>query len=105
MRRICAGTTPVERRIQVIDHEADVVDSGPAALDEAAHWGLRGGGFQELDHRISGGETDDAGTVGVVERDLGESEDIAVEGHGVVEGTHGDANMCDAGAAGALWAG
>jgi thioredoxin 1 len=90
--------TPVERRIQVIDHEANVVDPGAAALDEATDGRFWGNSFEELDERVSSGETDDVGAIGLVEGYFGQSEDVAIEGEGVAERTHGDTDVRDAGA-------
>lgn len=94
-----AGPTSVQRRLQVLDNEADVVDARATALHEPSHGRVRRGGFEELDERITGGETDDGRAVGVVEWHLGESEDIAVKGQGIAERAHSDANMRDARAA------
>ena len=53
-------------------------------------------GLEQLDEGVSGREADDPGTIGVVERDLGEAEQIAVEGKDLVERAHGDADVGDA---------
>ena len=58
-------------------------------------------GFQQLDEDVTRGETGDVGTIGVVERDVGKTEQIAVEGQDLVEAAHGDPHVGDArGAAG-----
>lgn len=54
-------------------------------------------GLEQLDEGVTGREASDAGTVGVVERDFGETEQIAVEGKNLVERAHGDSNVGDAG--------
>jgi hypothetical protein len=53
-------------------------------------------GLEQLDESITGGETGDAGTIGIVELDLGQAEQIAVEWKDLVECAHGDSDMGDA---------
>ena len=54
--------------------------------------------LEQLDEGgVSGREAGDACTIGVVERNLGKSEQIAVEGKNLVERAHGDSNVSDAG--------
>ena len=85
-----------ERTVQVVDGEADVMDAGAAFGDELADGGFGVQGLEQLDEGVAGIETSDASTVGVVERDLGETEQIAVEGKNLVERAHGDSNVGDA---------
>jgi len=63
--------TALEGRVEVIDRKANVVDSGPAAVDEATDRGVLVLGLEELDNRLTGGEPDDARTIGVVQRNFG----------------------------------
>ena len=53
-------------------------------------------GLEQLDEGLTGREASDAGAVGIVEIDLGETEQIAVEWKDLVERTHGDADVGDA---------
>ncbi|MDB4882401.1 MAG: hypothetical protein JWL95_1167 [Gemmatimonadetes bacterium] len=59
-------------------------------------------GLEQLDERFTGLKPGDRGTIRIVEVDLGESEQIAVEGKDLVEGAHGNPNVGDAGAAGSV---
>ena len=85
-----AGTAAaLEGGIDVVHREADVVDAGAALLDELRDRRVGSLGFEQLDERIAGGESRDAGTVGIVERHLGHAEYVAVEGQDLVERAHG----------------
>jgi hypothetical protein len=53
-------------------------------------------GLEQFDERVTGREADDASSIGIVEWDLGKSEQVAVEGQDLVERAHGDANVGDA---------
>jgi hypothetical protein len=53
-------------------------------------------GLEQLDEGVPGSESGDAGAIGVVELDFGETEHVAVEGQDLVERAHGDANVGDA---------
>ena len=58
-------------------------------------------GLEQLDEGVTGGKAGDARTIGVVEWNLGEAEEVAVEGKDLVECAHGDPDVGDArGAAG-----
>ncbi len=90
------GAAASERTVEVVDGEADVMDSGTAFGDELADGGFRMLGLEQLDEGVTGGEAGDAGTIRVVELDLREVEEIAVEGEDLVERAHGDPNVGDA---------
>ena len=85
-----------ERTVEVVDREADVMDPGATPGDELADGGLGVLGLEQLDEGVTGGEAGDASTIGVVELDLGEIEQVAVEGKDLVERAHGDPNVGDA---------
>ena len=77
------------------------MDSGAAFGDELADGRVGTLGLEQLDEGVTRGESGDPRTVGVVEGNVGEIEQIAVEGKDLVERTHGDADVSDArGAAG-----
>ena len=77
------------------------MDSGAAFGDELADGRVGMFGLEQLDEGVTCGESGDPCTVGVVEGNVGEIEQIAVEGKDLVERTHGDADVSDArGAAG-----
>ena len=61
----------LERRVQVVDRKANVVNSGSALRDGARD---RRAGIiclQELDKGFAGAEADDTGAICIVERNLG----------------------------------
>src|SRR5690348_11382719 len=91
------GTAAVERAIEVVHLEADVMDAGPAPGDELADGALRRLALEELDERLAGGQPRDAGAIGVVQRHFGHAEDVAVEGQDLVEGADGDAHVGNTG--------
>ena len=91
----------VEGTVEVVDGEADVMEARATFGDELADRRVGMFGLEQLDEGVTGREAGDPGTIGVVERDLGETEEIAVEGKDLVECAHGDPDVGDArGAAG-----
>jgi hypothetical protein len=72
------------------------MDSGAAFGDELADRRVGMFGLEQLDEGITGREAGDPGTIGIVERDLGKAEEIAVEGKDLVECAHGDPDVGDA---------
>ena len=93
------GPAPVERSIEVVDCKADVMDARPAPGDELPDRRIVGAGFEQFHQRFTGGQACNGGTVGVVEWNVGQSQDITVEGQHVVEGTYSDADVGNAGTA------
>ena len=53
-------------------------------------------GLEQFDEGVTGCKARDARAVGVVERDVGESEQIAVEWKNLVERAHGDTDVGNA---------
>ena len=90
------GTAAIERTVEIIDGEADVMDAGTPLGDELADGRIRMVGLEQLDERFAGSEASDAGTVSVVEIDFREAEQVAVEGENLVERAHGDPHVGDA---------
>src|SRR5512140_2984473 len=84
------GPTARERTVEVVHGEADVMDARAASGDEFADGRVRGIGFEELDEGLAGFEPGDLRTVRVVEVDLVQAEQVAVERKDVVERAHGD---------------
>lgn len=84
-----------EGTVEVVDREADVMDARASFGDELADWRGRVVRREELDERLAGGESGDSGTIGVVEVDRRETEQVAVEGEHVVERAHGDPHVGD----------
>lgn len=88
----------LESEFEVVDVEADVMNAGTAPGDEPIDRRVVRRGLEQFDERLAGGEPGNAGTIGVVEWDLWEAEDVAVEGKDLVERADGDADMGDPGA-------
>lgn len=82
--------------IEIRYGEADVMDARTATIDEARDRRVGGGRLEELDKLGSGREAGDAGAVGILERMVVQSEEIAIEGKHLVDRTHGDADVRDA---------
>lgn len=72
-------TTTVEGGVEVVDEEAEMVDSRSALGDESADGRVGGLGFEQLNEWIACGEAHDRRAVGVVERDLRQAEDVTIE--------------------------
>ena len=72
------GPATLQRAVEVVDRKTHMVDSRTPLGDELANRGGGVGRFQQLHERLTGGEASDPGAVGVVERDLGHPEDIAI---------------------------
>src|SRR3954471_7514602 len=88
--------TPVERGIEVVHGETDVMDSGASRGHELADWRRGILRFEELDQRLSGGEPFDPGTVRIVERDGVHLKHVSIEGQDRVQIAHRDADVRDA---------
>ncbi len=93
------GPAPVERSIEVVYCKADVMDARPAPSDELRDGRIVGAGFEQFHQRFAGGQAHNGSTVGVIKWNVGQSQDITVEGQQVVEGTYGDADVGNAGTA------
>ena len=93
------GAATLERAVEIVDREADVMDAWTTFGDELADGRVGMLGFEQLDERVAGLEAGDAGSVRIGERDLGHAEEIAIEGQDLVERTHGDPHVGDAGRA------
>jgi hypothetical protein len=96
-------SAPLESGIEVVDGEADVVNSRAAPSDESPDGRLGRLRFEQLDEGFSGTQASDPRAVGIVERHRGEIEDVAVEWQDLVEQVHRDADVRDAGAATSGW--
>ena len=73
------GATALEDLVEVVNGEADVMDPRAAFGHKAANRRVRGFRFEELDQRFSGDEPGNGSTVGVIQRHLGQIENVAVE--------------------------
>lgn len=96
------GAAAVEGGIDVVDGEADVMDSGTSGGYEFADWGRGVTGFEKLDQRIPGGKSGDARAIGVVEFDVSQPQDVSVKGKDGFEVPHRDADVGDGRATGSI---
>ncbi len=85
-----------ENAVEIIDREADVVYPRSPLLDESRDGRPRVSGLQQLHQRLASRETRDVGAVCVVQRHLGQTENIAKEGRALPERPHCDADMRNA---------
>ena len=69
----------LQRAVQVIDGEADVVDSRSTLFQELSDRRVGFIRFEELDERLPCLEAIDPGPVAISQLSLGHSEDIAIE--------------------------
>ena len=99
------GAAARQGGVQILDGEADVMDAGAALREEPGDGRVRGLGLEQLDERVAGLESGNAGTIRIIEPHLGHAEDIPVERQERVEGMHRDSNVRDAGASGLGWHG
>ena len=91
--------TAREGRVQIVDDEADVMNARTSFSDELSDWRVRRVGLEQLDECVAGGKSGDARSIGIVERHVGQLQDVAIERKQLVEPAHGDADMGDARAA------
>lgn len=85
--------------VKVVHGEAHVMNTGASLGDESGNRRVVGLGLEQFDEGFTGRQAGDGGTIGVVEGDLGHAEHIAVQWKQFVEGTHGDADVGNAGTA------
>ena len=82
--------------IEIRNDEANVMDARAAAVEKSRDRRVGGGGLEKLHQLGSGREAGDAGTIGVLEWMIIQSEEITIEGKHLVDRAHGDANVRDA---------
>ena len=90
------GATSVEHRIEIVNGEADVVNTGATLGDKLANRTIRRLGLEEFNERLSSNEPGNASAVRVIERRFAKAEHIAIKGKNLVERPHGNADMGDA---------
>lgn len=88
--------TTSEGVIEIGYGEADMMDARTAAIEKARDRRVGRRGLEELDELRSGRESGDTGAIGILERMVIQSEEIAIEGKHLVDRTHGDADVRDA---------
>ena len=93
----------VERGVEVVDSKANVMDAGPPRGDELADRGLRVGRFKQLDEGVAGGEPDDSGAVGIVQRYVLQLQHVCIEGEDRLEVADRNADVGDRRANGSIF--
>ena len=87
----------IERRVEIVDGEGDVVDAGSALVEEPADGSIGVGRLEQFDERIACAEAGDVGAVGIGQWRVGQAEHVAVEGEQVGQFADGNANVRDSG--------
>ena len=87
------SSTSLDRCVEVIDREADVMDTGAALLQKARD--RRGGivSLQQLHERFSGAQANYARAVSVIERDFTQPQYIPEKWKTLGEGLDRDSNV------------
>src|SRR5688572_21023961 len=92
---IAGRASPRQRRLEIGDPVADVVDAGPAFRKELRH-GARGiARLEQLDVDGTEMQADDGRAVGRLGVARGKTQDVTIEGERVVDAGDGDADMSD----------
>ena len=89
------GPAARERIVEVVDGEANVMDPRPPRVQKLGDRSARFPRLEELNERLTGREPDDRRAVGVIERNDGESEDVAIERYGIGKSANGNADVGD----------
>ena len=92
------GTTSIQRPVQIVDDEADVVNARPAARKEFPDGGVVGGRLEQLDQALTGRNGLDARPVGIRQLDRLHPEHVAEKRKLRGNGFQRDAHMSDPGA-------
>src|SRR5687768_12276696 len=92
------GTTAIQRPVQIIDGEADVMNPGPAPREVFPNRSIRSRWLEQLDETLSGRDGLDAGPVGVGQLYRRHSEHVAEEGELRGNGFERDSYVGDPGA-------
>lgn len=93
------STAPLERRIQVVDGEANVMNSGSALCHEFPNRRFVGLGLEEFDQGFACRQSGDSSPIGIVERHLRHGEDVSIERQDLVQRAYRNPDMGDPGAA------
>lgn len=84
---------PRQRRVQIVDGEADVMDSRTPFGHKARDRGIGIIGFEKLYQRLASAEPDYVRAVGIVQRNLRQPQHIPEEGKALGEGLDRDSNV------------
>lgn len=87
------GPAPRQHRVQIVDREADVMNTRTPFGHEARDGGIGVIGFQKLYQRLARAEPDYVRAVGIVQRDLGQPQHIPKEGKALGESLDRDSNV------------
>lgn len=93
-------TTFFHGRLEIIDREADVMNSRAAASYEFPDRSVVSRRFEELDKRFSRGDGGDVCSVGIVDLRRLQPEDVSEEWHARRDGLDRNSNVGDTGALG-----
>ncbi len=85
--------TALERGVKIVDREADVMNPRPALFQETRDRGFCFFRLEELHQHPAGAESSYVSSVGVIERDLAQTEHIAKERKASGESFHSDADV------------
>ena len=94
-----SGFAAGKRTVKIVHGKTDVMDAGPTFREVFSNGCVRRIGFEKFHERITGLDGGNASAVGVVERNLGHAEEIAVEWQYLVERLYSDAHVGNAGGA------
>lgn len=97
------STAALERSIQIVDREADVMQPRPSLRDEAPDGGIGVPRLEQLHQRTSGVEARYAGAVGIIQIHLLEPEDITKKRHAGAQRLYSDADVGYADSARGCW--
>lgn len=71
--------TALERRVEIVDSEADVMQPRPASFDKLRDGRVGRFRFEQLNERVAGEKPSDVSAVGIFQRRLLQAKDVAVE--------------------------
>lgn len=90
-----SSATALERPLEIVDVEADVMNARATLGDELADGRLGSFTLEKFNERFAGDESRNAGTVRIIERSLGHAEDVAVEWQDLLERTNRHTDVGD----------
>lgn len=93
------GAATGQGGVEIIDSEAQVMDSGAPLLDELGNRGSGDAWFEQFDQGITGDVACNPGAVGIGKSGVVEAENVAQERAQGVVGLHGKADVSDGGLA------
>lgn len=79
------GATALERRVEIVDGEADVMEPRAAFLDKLRNRRIGRFRFEQFNERVASEKSGDVSAVRIFQRRLWEAKDIAVERQALAE--------------------